>query len=181
MILFKYQYDNLVHALRNSIQVLESLGRQVEHRAKGIEEALNFTFKQKENLSIISPTGGIIRQDEAGDGHFRAPRGNRVHLGLDFIGVPKQDVFCILPKAKITRTLYPYYDDKFYEGVELVSDNIIAHLMYVIPHYDKIGTMVKRGDVVGIMQDITKKYNKYMKPHIHVNLYINPEILLESA
>ena len=179
MILFDHQYGNLVHALRNNIQVLESLGKQVEHRAIGIEQAFKFTLENRKRLSITSPTGKGIRMDSQGDGHFKASRGKRVHLGFDFEGEPKQDIWQPLNRATLTRIVFPYADDTTYTGIELVGDIFIVHLLYVFPDHKLLGTTLNRGDVVGIMQDISRKYGKGMVPHVHMNVYINPEVLLK--
>ena len=41
---------------------------------------------------MINPTGKGIRSDAAGDGHYGAKRGHRLHFGLDLLCDPYQPI-----------------------------------------------------------------------------------------
>lgn len=115
-----------------------------------------------------------IRVDADGDGHFGAPRGNRLHTGIDRIYLPDEEV-----EAEITgtvrRIVLPYEDDFLYTGLEIVSPGLIAHQMYVIPLKDIIGKQVYRGDIIGYAQNICRRYPncKKMLNHTHNTFYID--------
>lgn len=125
-----------------------------------------------------NPTGMQIRSDPAGRGEFGARRGNRVHLGVDFLCVPGQEVVSSIT-GRASRIVYPYRSTR-YQGIEIVNELFICHILYILPDKEilardeNFGALIKEGDVIGIAQDISGKYpNMDMEPHVHVNLYAN--------
>ena len=132
---------------------------------------------QNRPIFITSPTGQGIRVDPEGDGHFGAPRGYRVHTGLDFLGEVGQDIVMPFDKAYVSRIVRPYVDTSEYMGLELVNNMFIGHLLYLVPNDNVVGSYLTMGEVLGTMQDITARYSDRMRPHVHLDIFINPEIL----
>lgn len=132
---------------------------------------------------ILNPTGREIRSDSAGDGHYHAPRGSRLHEGLDFVCLPCDDVLMPIT-GKITRMCYPY-SDKSYGGVYIKSDWCDIKMFYFEPDLDLIGKIVRQGDIIGKAQDITIRYpDQGMMPHIHLaitSISKNPEFYTKGA
>lgn len=123
---------------------------------------------------LISPTGGSIREDEAGSGGFGAPRGNRFHDGIDWLCVPGDDVQAPCD-CRIMRIIYPYGDDLSYRGAVLegkLSGKVFVIMFYVDVKDEMVGKILKQGDVIGKAQDVTARYpNQGMKPHVHMSVY----------
>ena len=127
---------------------------------------------------MISPTGKGIRVDRWGNGHYGAPRGNSIHRGVDYICHPGQ--FAIAPKnGIIVREARPYGDSQKYSGLLLRADALEIKLFYVRPYDYLIGKPVKQGAVVGTCQDISKRYDEKMIPHVHMEIVsVDPEVFV---
>ena len=131
-------------------------------------------------MKIISPTGLGIRNDPMGLGIYGAPRGHRIHQGLDFVCKPGQDVLCPIVSGKLMREAKPYADDEKYSGCLIWGRQIIIKMFYLKPWKWVIGEYIKQGDPIGIAQDISEKYGEDMTPHIHLTIVsLDPEILME--
>jgi hypothetical protein len=134
----------------------------------------------KGELKITSPTGLGIRNDPAGSGHYGAPRGGRRHLGLDFLCKPGQTVLCPIHEAVVVKITYPY-PEMVYKGLLLRGRHLSIKMWYLDPWPGIIGMKVKRGDPIGIAQDISEKYKGQMEAHVHLAIFsFNPEFLLEK-
>lgn len=128
---------------------------------------------------LDSPTGTWeIRNDPDGNGTFLASRGNRLHDGLDLTCLPGQDIVSPI-KGVYRRIVYPYNDRDFC-GMRIVNTWSIVDLFYVEPTII-IGESVAKKHIIGRAQDISKRYSDKMKPHVHMRVTINPEILNEEA
>jgi len=127
---------------------------------------------------MISPTGKGIRSDAAGDGHYGAPRGNRKHNGTDYLCDPGQHI--VAPIAGIfTRIAYPY-PDKTYSGLVIEGKHLTVKMFYFDPLPDFIMLEIFQGQVIGVAQDISKRYGGLMLPHIHLEIVnFDPAILTE--
>jgi len=120
--------------------------------------------------TLISPTGKPIRNDAAGYGHYHASRGNRLHQGMDFLCAPGQEIYCPIQKARLVRTAYPYADQE-YGGVLLQNPYFEIFLFYFLPTDRIHDNPLNQGDVIGVAQDITQRYNHpKMQPHIHLEI-----------
>lgn len=131
-----------------------------------------------------APGGGMRLRgcDAQGCGHFGAPRGTRKHAGLDVECVPGATVHA--PWAgTVERTADPYGDGK-YSGLLIRIDARTAYkVMYMAPLGGLVGSKVAAGDTIGYAQDISRRYSAGMKPHLHLEVYvdgqaIDPEPLL---
>ena len=111
----------------------------------------------------------VIRSDSRGDGHYLAPRGNRLHAGVDYIVKPGEDI--LMPFAgKMIREARPYSDGPL-AGCVLQNDIYTLKIFYMVPylhliHQDKI----LAGDLIGTAQDVRMKWGSDMTPHIHVEI-----------
>ncbi len=131
-------------------------------------------------MIIQSPTGKGIRSDPAGDGHFGASRGSRIHNGADFECVPDQLVTCPIESGVLVRESRPYADDSRYKGVVIRSDRIHIKMFYCEVLDRLVGTKVRQSQPIAVAQDISKKYGGGMKPHIHLQIdKIDPTLLME--
>lgn len=135
---------------------------------------------------VISPTGLGMRSDAAGLGHHGAPRGGRLHNGMDFLCVPGQVVISPI-EGNCMRYSYPY-KDLSYNGVRIEGSQLTVVLWYVTPNFEPsevVKGIVHQGDEIGIAQDVSKKYGDIgMLPHVHLRiekcdprLLMDPEIL----
>jgi len=129
----------------------------------------------------IPPKRGI---DGAGNGAFGSSRernGYRyTHKGEDFLFAPGTQITpdCV---GVITKHGYVYADDLRWRYVQVTnSDDLRFRYMYVTLHPNAaIGDKVNHDDVIGVMQDISKKYGR-AKPHVHLeiknedNEYLDP-------
>lgn len=121
-----------------------------------------------------NPTGQGVRSDSGGDGKFGAPRGERPHFGTDFLCDPGQGVVAVTDMQYRRLVERVYVDDTTYRGMEFETP--YGHLItyfYVdssINHLEQ----VKAGQLVGLAQDISKKYGGGMKPHVHVQVAMRP-------
>ena len=131
-------------------------------------------------IKITSPTGLGIRNDPAGSGRYGAPRGRRKHSGIDFLCNPGQTVTCPIEAGKVVRVAYPYETQK-YAGLLIKNKHLAIKIFYLDPWPGIIGTLVLRGDPIGIAQDITERYGGQMSAHVHLAVVsFNPEILLKK-
>jgi len=128
-------------------------------------------------MKLYNPTGLGIRSDAGGDGHFGAKRGDRKHEGLDFLCEPGQVVKAVIA-GKLVRA-FPYAGDTFYTGCRIWGACWMSKMFYFEPYARLVNEDVLAGEVIGIAQDISKKYGGDMKPHIHCALYkLNPTLLV---
>jgi len=126
-----------------------------------------------------NPTGGKIRNDSMGQGHFGAKRGRRLHAGTDYECVPGQMVYAPIC-GKIKRRIQVYKGETKWVGVELQGKRMTIKLFYVTTDPVRIGTTVKCGEVIGLAQDISEKYGSAMTPHVHCEISkLDPECLME--
>lgn len=145
----------------------------------------------KEQHFPISPTGKGVRVDDAGDGHFGAPRSktktvNGVkknfpykHRGTDFTGTPGQTVWAPID-GYVVRNWYPYASDLTWRGCVIEGEVFTIIVGYVEVNQDLIGRFVHQRQVIGTLQDIGLRYPG---AHAHVHMEIkdvvkNPELFL---
>ena len=121
-------------------------------------------------MNMIKPVMGGIRIDPMGHGGFMAPRGDRLHRGLDLVVVPGEPVFSLC-NLKFERIAKPDRSGS-YSGVMLKNELIWIRMFYIEPDIDLIGHDLYTGKVIGRAQDISKKYGGDMIPHIHVEMML---------
>lgn len=110
-----------------------------------------------------------VRNDRAGSGEFGAPRGGgkRVHKGIDYVCFPGMPVYA--PSAgTITKHGICYHDDFSYKYVEIKDSQGLRHRVFYCKPLPPIGTYIDADAIIGLAQDITKRYpNSGMTPHLH--------------
>jgi murein DD-endopeptidase MepM/ murein hydrolase activator NlpD len=123
------------------------------------------------------------RDDAAGAGHFGAPRGSRTHNGIDFSCMPDGEIESPVD-GEVTKIGFPYgsgpggadpetsHGMDTYRYVEITSDDGNRHRIFYIKHVVMVGQDVEKGQVVGIAQDVSKRYPQYpeMTPHVHYEI-----------
>lgn len=135
-------------------------------------------------IRVIAPERG---RDPGGNGRFGAPRGTRLHMGIDYNVSPGSQVLSPVD-GHVTKLGYPYGDDLSYRYVQITTQGRYEHrLFYVLPAEDLVvGNRVETNTtVLGTAQDVSTRYPipRGMAPHVHYEirdqhgLYINPEAL----
>ncbi|PIE67205.1 MAG: hypothetical protein CSA23_04965 [Deltaproteobacteria bacterium] len=133
---------------------------------------------------LQSPTGQGVRVDNMGDGHYGAQRNRNGHTyphkGVDFLCKPGQSVVSPI-SGTITRLARPYSKGP-YSGCVIENKKIKIKMFYVDVPPQAAGKAVFRGEHIGIAQDISLKYGREMKPHIHMQVErVDPELLLQEG
>lgn len=115
-------------------------------------------------------TGLTRKCDPKGCGNFGANRGSRKHMGIDFVTKLNDPIFSPVD-GKITR--YPFASsDQIHKGIEIVNSNETHQIFYIKP-IAKIGTYVKKGQLIAYADDITQKYGNQMTNHVHHEVEVN--------
>lgn len=128
--------------------------------------------------TIKSPTGvWEVRNDSCGLGNFLAPRGDRVHPGIDLVCTAGQDIYAPVD-GKYQKFLDPYGDGK-YKGLRIINHWCIIDLLYVFPGI-VIGDGVVQSQIIGKAEAIGDKYGDDMIHHIHMKVVINPVMLRDG-
>ncbi len=131
----------------------------------------------------MNPSGGDIRNDRGGSGHYGAPRkrddgSTYTHRGVDYSCRIDQKIW--MPcTGKIIRDAYPYHPDHTYHGVMIEAKRVRFKMFYVRLYDGIVGKVVKIGEPIGIAENIALRYpGKGVTPHIHVGIVrCDPEIL----
>lgn len=121
----------------------------------------------------VNPTGLGVRSDGAGDGKFGASRGDRIHLGTDFLSVAGQGVVAPIDAQYRRYVNRVYAGDPNYTGMEFETKDFKITFFYVSPSINHM-EWVKAGQLVGLAQDIVAKHGEPMRNHIHMQVAIRP-------
>jgi len=120
---------------------------------------------------VVQP---VIRSDKAGDGHFQAPRGTRMHNGVDYLCEPGTLVFSPA-SGVVTKLGYPYSDDLQWRYVEITDDYKNKHRLFYTEPAVRLDQFVIVGEVVGEAQNIALRYpDQGMLAHLHYEV-ISPD------
>lgn len=164
------------HEIRNAIQKLRSFTRHLEDQTKTL---INVNLKTIEDAAnepegaVTNPTGGELRIDPIGSGEFAARRGHRFHYGEDYEGKPGQYVQS--PISGVILRELTVYGGEPWKGIEILAEDEsrIVRLLYVKLTRHK-NAIVKEGELIGKMQDISQKYGPKCKPHVHYMEFKRP-------
>ena len=128
--------------------------------------------------AIKSPVGHWeVRRDTEGAGDFIAPRGDRIHDGLDLVCYPGQDIFSPV-RGLYYRPVDPYGNGEF-SGMRICCRWAIFDMLYVEPIVPE-GSEVAQGQIVAKAQDITARYGPSMTSHIHFRMHVDPFIFQQE-
>lgn len=140
-------------------------------------------FKRSKLLGPILARMKLRGQDGQGYGYYGASRsgGTRTHNGIDFVCRPGEAVYSPIT-GTVERYANPYATDVRFGGILISGDGISVKLFYLSPTVP-VGTTVRRGQQIGVAQQISKKYPGITE-HIHVEVYeggkvIDPSGLIE--
>lgn len=107
--------------------------------------------------------------DPWGSGHFGAPRGNRVHQGLDIVSRPGESVFSPI-NGILFREAVPYADDPTYKGVVIRgSGQWVGTEIKIFYVEGSLCGQVTSGQEIGRAQDLTRRYPGITN-HIHLEV-----------
>ena len=126
----------------------------------------------------------IRGQDRHGSGAWQAPRGKRRHNGEDFICESGDHIESHI-NGKVTKIGYPYSPTNMDKGhlryVEVTDSNKSRVRYFYIFPTAVIGQDIKKGDILGISQDLTNIYQGITQ-HYHLEIigYIQPTKYLED-
>lgn len=122
--------------------------------------------------------------DKFGSGKYHAPRGERLHHGIDFACYPDTLIYPHI-YGEVTKIGHPYSHDLSFHYVQ-VTDVNGSNLRYFY-----LNPLVKKGDrvgpdtTIGISQSLQKLYSG-ITDHVHFEIkskdgaYMNPERYIES-
>lgn len=145
-------------------------------------------LERKNNSEKTNFLKGLkIREcDPRGCGHFHAPRGNRLHNGIDValkFGDPVYAPF----NGYIKRDGVPYSSNNMgYKLIEFIGTHKFKDYSALIMYIDRSAPLnkeLKQGDLIGHAQDISTKYEG-ITIHYHIEIrdpqgiLINPEIYI---
>lgn len=112
--------------------------------------------------------------DIFGDGHLGASRGNRPHLGVDFVTVPGTPIYAPFD-FKSDGISFPYVGNLVLTGYKGKSvEGYHIRLWYITPLPSLlVGSVdVSKGDLIGYAQSLQDKYPGITN-HIHVQVWSN--------
>lgn len=115
--------------------------------------------------------------DPQGSGEFAAPRGSRRHEGTDYYKEVGAEVR--IPYGGIVTRRGWCYENEPYRLVEVLSHKgaFLWRFLYVDPCV-RAGQVLHAGDLIGHAQDIASKYGGGMRNHVHVEVNVNPALLI---
>ena len=126
-------------------------------------------------LTIMTPQR---EQDKHGEGAWGAPRGSRIHRGIDYAAVPES--ILLSPVAGfVTKLGFPYGDDLTYRYVEVTDRGGLRHRFFYVEPLVQLGDRIKKEYQLGIVQRLGRRYPGITE-HIHYeikdrdNNYIEP-------
>lgn len=112
----------------------------------------------------------ILRgKDTTGNGWYGAKRGYRKHKGVDFVGVPGDNIYaCESGRVRVGNV---YSGSTKMKLVEIKNKIYKVQQMYVQPIVNT-GDYVEVGQIIGTLQDVAKYHDSNkMKPHCHVSVW----------
>ena len=185
----KVQFGKELDLSQNS-NFRDNLKEKIDRAAKENVAEVK-TREYKGEAPLYKPLANIVERgiDSQGSGAFGAPRGERIHLGVDLVATPGEIVFA--PISGFVVADKPAYNNGSKPHLRKITINgqgaystYKADLLYA--KVDKSlfkGQTVQAGEPVGIMQDMASSYNPGMTNHLHFslkqdNVPINTEELL---
>ena len=118
-----------------------------------------------------------------GHGGFNAPRGGRIHTGVDYVCEPGQPVYSPV-HGRVTKHGIPYADDHTYRYIEITDGGGKRHRLFYVQPLVPVNDLVNEGQIIAEAQDISKRYPDAERPmtsHIHYEImdrqdqFLNPE------
>ncbi len=113
--------------------------------------------------------------DPTGNGWFGAKRGKKLHRGVDYLTIPGENIFAVASGRIRVGNVYENSTEMKLVEIKGKQDvhNVKAKQMYVLP-YVKTGDYVKKGQIIGVAQDIANFHNsEEMENHMHLTVWKN--------
>ena len=131
-------------------------------------------------LQLFQPLiHGVREADDFGMGHFGAPRGRRIHKGIDYLAAAGERVMC--PCDGVIRRIGQCYGNTpEYKLVEINAGPAWVRVLYVDPDVF-VGDEVLAGDTLGYAQDIAARYGEGMDNHVHLDVQLTNSILVGNG
>jgi hypothetical protein len=123
-------------------------------------------------LTMPILNGRVRGVDERGSGAFAAPRGTRLHRGID-IECELNSLVRAPCSGTVKRWIYCYQDDPSFRGVAIECAWGEIRILYITPTV-AAGSEVTKLDPIGVTQDITKRYPG-ITPHVHMGVRLKSE------
>lgn len=132
-------------------------------------------------MSVLKPL--IIRgKDDYGFGSFGASRGSYKHQGIDY--VTKYEQYFYAPEdGKFIREKIPYANKNtsYNTGLLFVTDSGYEYtVFYVSPYQILNNERFKKGQIIGLCENIAKDYSKNMTNHAHIEIRKDGKLLNPS-
>jgi hypothetical protein len=107
--------------------------------------------------------------DTWGGGDLGDSRGDRPHLGVDYVVLPGEPITAPFD-FQITGPSFPYADTLSLTGVQgKTPEGYDVRIWYLVPNPLLFGANVMKGDVIGLAQSLQKRYPG-ITDHIHVQV-----------
>lgn len=122
--------------------------------------------------------------DPWGKGHFGAPRNGRTHNGQDYCCPTGAHVLSPVTGV-VTKVGFPYGDDLAFRYVQVTDSEGYEHRVFYLEPLVKHGEDVPEGSVLGLSQDLSRRYRGILQ-HVHYEIryrgeFIDPEALCLST
>jgi len=114
----------------------------------------------------------VREQDAHGAGYYKAPRGTRLHQGIDF-DCPVDSLVTTITNGAVTKIGWVYSNPKKkeYRYVQVTdADGLKFRYMY-LESMVKVGDDVTAKQIIGLVQDLTIIYPG-ITPHCHFEIMI---------
>ena len=109
-------------------------------------------------------------QDKYGFGHYKAPRGSRLHNGVDICNVVNEAVEPYV-SGLVTKIGMPYADSdkQSFKYIQITCNRGMRWRYFYVEPLVRVGDVVEKGAIVGWAQDLSIVYPG-IKQHIHFEI-----------
>jgi len=157
----------------------DNLQAKIDKAAKeNVAEVDTASYESKGD--IYKPLVNVVERgvDDQGNGAFGAPRGERIHLGVDLVSTPGEKVFA--PIGGIININEPAYSDGSRPNlrkIKILGKGIYygysVSLLYAEGDKSLLtnGREIQPGDHIGYAQDMASSYEPGMTNHVHFAMY----------
>ena len=127
----------------------------------------------EENRFQVPPLDDmVIRNDEAGKGHFGADRGDRQHQGIDIKASPGASVRSLV-SGTVIRPGTVYNGNPEFTLVWVQADDGTVVGLYYVESELVAGDRIEAGMAVGTAQNIAEHHGGGMENHVHIEVRPN--------
>lgn len=118
------------------------------------------------------------KTDKYGSGAYLAPRGDRLHQGVDLACYPGTHIMSLV-EGTVTKIGYPYNpntDKGYLRYVEVTTDEDLQFRYFYVKPTVKVGDRIEQGTVLGISQQLGEIYGGITE-HVHLEVKLHGEFL----